>query len=74
MELTMTGMAVTDDYKGWNTYKSNDSHSQQSAEHPVCNWDDGAKGNNQIGVCGVNLDDKIMMVLVVAMANAVPQL
>ncbi|MFN8280904.1 MAG: S8 family peptidase [Saprospiraceae bacterium] len=55
------GNGYIDDYKGWNTYKSNDSIEVNNHGTQVSGII-GAKGNNRIGVAGVNWNVKIMMV------------
>ncbi|MFK7908603.1 MAG: S8 family serine peptidase, partial [Chitinophagales bacterium] len=53
-----------DDYKGWNTYQSNDNLNDPGHWHgtPVAGII-GAKGNNGTGVSGVNWNVKIMFVV-----------
>ena len=50
-----------DDYEGYNTVSQNDQHLTSSHGSRVCGLI-GAKGNNGIGVTGVNWDTKMMVV------------
>jgi len=51
----------TDDYEGYNTVNDNDQHLISSHGSRVCGLM-GAKGDNAIGVTGVNWDTKMMVV------------
>jgi hypothetical protein len=56
------GNGYTDDYQGWNIVTNNDDLSTGGSHGtPVCGIV-GAKGNNGIGVTGVNWNTKIMFV------------
>lgn len=50
-----------DDYNGWNIFTDTDNISSGSHGTPVCGVV-GAKGNNGIGVTGVNWDVKVMII------------
>ncbi len=51
-----------DDYLGWNTYSENDNIEGGGHGTPVAGII-GAKGNNQIGVAGVNWNVKLMVIV-----------
>lgn len=57
------GNGFIDDVKGWNTEENNDNIGRDFASHgtPVAGII-GAKGNNGVGVAGVNWDVKMMIV------------
>ena len=55
------GNGYIDDYEGYNTMSQDDQHFITSHGSRVCGLI-GAKGNNGIGVTGVNWDTKIMVV------------
>lgn len=55
------GNGFVDDYRGWNAYNNTDDLTGGSHGTPVAGIV-GAKGNNGIGVSGVNWDVKLMIV------------
>lgn len=57
------GNGYTDDYLGWNVYAQNDNITGLATGHgtPVSAIA-GAKGNNNIGVAGINWDTKLLFV------------
>lgn len=61
--LDNDGNGYVDDYRGWSTFTNNDQISGVATTHgtPVSALI-GARGNNGIGVAGVNWDTKIMFV------------
>lgn len=59
--LDNDGNGYVDDYLGWNTAQSNDNISGSSHGTSVAGII-GAKGNNGIGVAGINWDVKLMII------------
>lgn len=56
------GNGYVDDYLGWNTYLDNDNISGGNHGTPVAGII-GAKGNNKIGICGINYNVKLMVLV-----------
>ena len=52
-----------DDYLGWNAYQSNDAVGTGASHGTSVSGIIGAKGNNGVGVAGINWDIKVMFVL-----------
>lgn len=64
------GNGYIDDYYGWNA-TDNDSNISGGGSHATqVNGMVGAKGNNEIGVAGINWDIKIMQILLTSITEA----
>ncbi|HEX5625714.1 MAG TPA: S8 family serine peptidase [Saprospiraceae bacterium] len=55
------GNGYIDDYQGWNTFKGSDLIEPGKHGTPVCGLA-GARGNNKLGIAGINWQVKIMFV------------